>query len=71
MQKLIKWFKDILYEEYEVSIWYDSDPSKVSKYNLKKIDKLTSTTLKGRDIFGFVVELHVQTPFNYQVKKIH
>jgi hypothetical protein len=71
MSKLVKWFKDLLYEEYEVEIWYDADPTKITKYKLNKIDKLTSTVLKGRDADGFSVELQVQTPFNYQVKKIH
>ena len=63
--------KDFLYEEYEIQIWYDSDPKKVTEYRLKSIEKLTSTVVKGRDMSGFSVELQVQTPFNYQVKKIH
>ena len=71
MQKLVKMIKDFLYEEYEVKIWYDSDPTKVTEYRLKSIEKLTSTLLKGKDTSGLVVELQVQVPFNYQLKKIH
>jgi hypothetical protein len=71
MQKLIEMIKNFLYEEYEVKIWHDADPTKITEYRLKSIEKLTSTVVKGRDMSGFSVELQVQTPFNYQVKKIH
>lgn len=71
MQKLIEMIKNFLYEEYEVKIWYDSDPKKFTEYRLKSIEKLTSTTLKGKNMSGLAVELQVQIPFNYQVKKIH
>lgn len=71
MQKLVKMIKDFLYEEYEVKIWYDTDPNKVTVYRLKSIEKLTPTILKGKDVSGLVVELQVQVPFNYQLKKIH
>lgn len=71
MQKLITMIKNFLYEEYEVKIWYDADPKKVTEYRLKSIEKLTPTTLKGKNMSGFAVKLQVQIPFNYQVKKIH
>jgi hypothetical protein len=70
MNKIVKFLKDFFLEEYEVSIWYE-DPVKVTTYRLKTIQKLTSNTLKGKDMNGFSVELVVQNPFNYQVKKIH
>lgn len=70
MQKIIEWLKNYFSDEYEVSIWYD-DPKQITIYNLKSITKLTSTTLKGKTASGHIVELQVQSPFNYQVKKIH
>jgi hypothetical protein len=68
--KLIAWWKDFIFEEYEVKVWYE-DPKKYSLYNLKKITKLSPTVLKGVDIDGVTIEMVVQNKFNYQVRKIH
>lgn len=63
------WLKKLFLEEYEVRIWYD-DPKKITLYRMKTINKLNSKTLVGKDVDGLRVELNVQTPFNYEVKKI-
>ena len=67
-EKMI-WLKKLFLEEYEVRIWYD-DPKKVTLYRMKTINKLNPKTLVGKDVDGLKVELNVQAPFNYEVKKI-
>ena len=69
MKKLVEWIKVIFLEEFEVIIWYGDEPINPIVYKLKKIDKINSKILKGKGVDGLPVELVVQTPFNYQIKK--
>lgn len=69
MQKLIKWLKDLLLEEFEVRIWITGEEPRV--YRFKKIEKLTPTHIIAREMDGRRFEMATVDPFNYQVKKIH
>jgi hypothetical protein len=70
MKSLINWFRKLLLEEYHITIWYDADPSAKTVYKLKKIEKINNQYLKGISSDGYMITLSVETPFNYEVKKV-
>lgn len=67
---MIKWLKKVLYEEYHVTIWYDSDPTNKTVYKLKKVNKINNKQLQGVTVEGYTITLSVDTPFNYEMRKV-
>jgi len=75
------WFK-IIYEEYELTVWYLKDAVKdkdgnitttrtSKRYLLKKITKKTPKHIKGKDMEGRLFEIRTVEPFDFQIRKIY
>jgi len=70
LNKIKNYFKTLFTEEYEVVIWFEGTENR-QIYNMKKIEKIDPNNLLGVLVTGERFEMCVQTPFNFQVKKIH
>jgi len=79
---MITWLKKLLYEEYEVTIWFVKEVGKtkdgVSRkvkskkvFSLKKISTKKPNHFKGIDTAGNPIEIRTSEPFDYQIKKIY
>jgi len=77
MNKIIEYFKDLFYEEYEVTIWFKVKTSQFETestkkvFHFKSIQKKTQTHFVGIDKSGEVVEIKTTEPFDFQIKKVH
>lgn len=71
MNKLKKWWLDLIKEEFIVTIWYDSDPKARTEYRLKKIMKITNKKLEAVTTDGAKIILSVEVPYNFEIVKIH
>lgn len=72
LKKLGKWIDEKLEDRYEVTIWMKGQDGKgqVTKYPLKKLQKISQTHLKGVDINDHKIELKTTDKFSYEVKKV-
>jgi hypothetical protein len=72
----------IIYEEYELTVWYLKDAVKdkdgnitttrtSKRYLLKKITKKTPKHIKGKDMEGRLFEIRTVEPFDFQIRKIY
>jgi len=79
---IAKFIFKLLYEEYELTVWYLKDSvrdkdgnittTRTSKrYLLKKISKKTPKHIKGKDMEGRAFEIRTVEPFDYQIRKIY
>lgn len=77
-----EWILDLLTEEYEITIWFTKE-TQINQHGLKSIvygdakvfklrrlDKLTQTHIKGKDINGNPFEIKTSEPFNFNVKQV-
>lgn len=67
---MIAWLKKLMYDEYHVTIWYDSDPKAKTVYKLKKINKINNKQLVGVTVEGHSITMSVEVPFNYEMRKV-
>jgi len=79
---IVKFIFKLLYEEYELTVWYlkdsvrDKDGNITTtrshkRYLLKKISKKTPKHIKGKDMDGRAFEIRTVEPFDYQIRKIY
>jgi len=81
-QRIREWFLDLFFEEYEIVVWFHKE-SQINEHGLKsvsytepktyymsRLDKITHTHIKGKDINGNPLEIKTTQPFNYNVKKL-
>jgi hypothetical protein len=76
MKSIVKWFKDLFLEEFEVTIWFkggtEYNPEEFKRdWRMKKIITKKQTHFVGIDIDGNMVEIKTTTPFDYRIRKIH
>ena len=70
---MTSWLKRLLYDKYEVTIWYNENDStkKTQFFELSELNKIDQTSLKGRDMKGRKINIKTTDQFNYQVRKIY
>ena len=79
---IVKFIFKIIYEEYELTVWYLKDSVRdkdgnitttrsSKRYLLKKISKKTPKHIKGKDMEGRMFEIRTVEPFDYQIRKIY
>ena len=50
---MTNWLKRLLYDKYEVTIWFTEDGKKTkSFFELSELNKIDQTSLRGRDMDG-------------------
>lgn len=82
MKKLIDWILSLFKEEYELTVWFQTETtivdaegnSTTSKskrtYNLSSITKRSQTHIIGKDLNGLSIEIRTVDPFDYTIRKI-
>lgn len=70
---MTSWLKRLLYDKYEVTIWYNENDGtkKTQFFELSELNKIDQTSLKGRDMKGRKINIKTTDQFNYQVRKIY
>ena len=69
---MTSWLKRLLYDKYEVTIWFNEDGNKTkSFFELSELNKIDHTSLRGRDMDGRKINIKTTEKFDYQVRKIY
>jgi hypothetical protein len=69
---MTNWLKRLLYDKYEVTIWFTEDGKKTkSFFELSELSKIDQTSLRGRDMDGRKINIKTTEKFDYQVRKIY
>lgn len=69
---MTNWLKRLLYDKYEVTIWFTEDGKKTkSFFELSELNKIDQTSLRGRDMDGRKINIKTTEQFDYQVRKIY
>ena len=69
---MTNWLKRLLYDKYEVTIWFTEDGKKTkSFFELSELNKFYQTSLRCRDIDGRKFNIKTTEKFDYQVRKIY
>tara|TARA_B100001287_G_scaffold212044_1_gene180895 strand:- start:312 stop:560 length:249 start_codon:yes stop_codon:yes gene_type:complete len=75
------WFKELAYEEYELTVWFKDKeeiidgrkihPRTKKVFRLKNVSKKTPTHIKGQELDGKNFEIRTVEPFDYMLRKIY
>lgn len=79
---IVNWFKNIVYEEYELTVWFQGDteivdgvkqvtPKTKKTFRLKAINKRNQKHITGKDLKGRPFEIRTVEPFDFYIRKIH
>lgn len=77
MNGIINFFKDLFFEEYEVTIWFKVKQNEFKRESTKKvfyfktITKSTQTHFVGKTHAGEEIVIKTTEPFDYCIRKIH
>ena len=83
ISKLKQWWLTAIYEEYELTVWFDGgvvedadgnttpNPKSKKVFSLKSISKRTPTHIKGTELDGKQFEIRTVQPFDYMIRKIY
>jgi len=80
IKRIIQWWKKLIYEEYEVTIWFKNgntfnigpgNDKTRKKFKLKSLKKVSNTHIKGKDLNYNEWEIKTVEPFDYNIVKIY
>jgi len=77
MNKILDFFRDLFYEEYEVTIWFKVKETEFKRestkkvFHFKEITKKSQTHFVGKTQSGEQVVIKTTEPFDYCIRKIH
>ena len=83
MKSIRQWWNELIYEEYELTVWFDGgssedkdgnltpNPKSKKVFSLKSISKRTPTHIKGSELDGKSFEIRTVQPFDYMIRKIY